>query len=716
MSLVDLERIAARADRALGRLEAAQQEELRRYLSNTLSSTLRQTERAYREALRELDRGGDRIGPSFRLARGRVLADEIEGTMRGFRDPPRALDTARIETARKQGAEFVRQTFERFEAELTISTPINHEALASVAENASTRLRRHGVDTIDRVKQEVTTGIVRGDSWTKVSRRIRNETGLMRTRADTIALTELHSAQADARTRLYGELGVQLVMRYVTMDDRTCPYCAGRQGEVTKAEDTVEVLHPRCRCVLAPYNPEWTLDGELPADELEEMRDDTLRIFREAGGDLKTGPAPFERGSRPRPVWTPGEPLSALDPWVGRAFTNLAPYLGGTGGGGGTPPPPPAGMGSLPTPATATPEELSRTLPTAVRRRLREIKEEAGDLEARVAAAEARSRAAAEARDLAIYETRQAHDAYDTARRRLWDIDRSVANARTEILSNSPELRAMPAGEAKEAAMRARIRQAFPGFLEELEEAEADVATMLKRYEEANARIGPLRDRAIEIRREVTDAKNARTGFLREQAHAVLSNESTGHPRGTISVNVRVRTRGMKPRAEAAEAWLNEHTILSNGVDAFDSRPASTLTDLKRTKSRYGRAFHTPGDGAYLAPTDGVRTYIHELGHAIEDRHESIVRRSLAYLDSRTPGEQAKRLQRIHPGHGYDSREISKPDAFGLGAYVGKIYSDATEILSMGLEHMYHDPISFADLDADHFDYVLRIMKGLPDP
>jgi hypothetical protein len=172
-------------------------------------------------------------------------------------------------------------------------------------------------------------------------------------------------------------------MRYVTIDDRTCPHCAGRQGEVTKAEETIEVLHPRCRCVLAPYNPEWTLDGELPAGELEEMRDETIATLRSTGADVATGPAPFERGNRPRPVWTPGDSLDALTPWIGRAFTNLGPYTGG-GGGSTTPPPPPAAPG-LPTAATSSPEELSRTLPPAVRRRLAELKEEAGDLETRVA-------------------------------------------------------------------------------------------------------------------------------------------------------------------------------------------------------------------------------------------------------------------------------------------------------------------------------------------
>jgi hypothetical protein len=138
-----------------------------------------------------------------------------------------------------------------------------------------------------------------------------------------ITHTELHSAQADARRELYASMGVDLVIRYVTDDDRTCGQCAPRQGEVLPADRAIEVLHPRCRCVLAPFRPEWVLDGGLPLDELQGLRAETLDTMRAAGTKPLDGPAPFERrfrgdagqpyGERVRPLWTPDEGRDALE-------------------------------------------------------------------------------------------------------------------------------------------------------------------------------------------------------------------------------------------------------------------------------------------------------------------------------------------------------------------------------------------------------------------
>ncbi|MFU8868647.1 phage minor head protein [Natronococcus sp.] len=331
---VDLERIAVRADRALSRLDREQTRELAEYLTRVYRQVLNSARPAYARAMADV--GGTASNAAFRLARARVLADEIDGVLQALvAEPGGALAglNARAAAAREQARGFVEDTLRVFGDAVTISTPVNHRALSGVVEHAHTRLYRHADEVVDRIKGDVIAGLTRGDSWTQVTRAIRENTGYLRSRAEMIAITELHSAQADARQELYADLGVELVIRYVTIDDRTCEYCGPRQGEVTRMSETTEVLHPRCRCILAPFDPEWALDGTLVIEQLEGMRAENLRELKALGLRPNPNAAPFERvrdregvrvgpagRGRPTPVWRPGQPVSRLRPWVGRAF------------------------------------------------------------------------------------------------------------------------------------------------------------------------------------------------------------------------------------------------------------------------------------------------------------------------------------------------------------------------------------------------------------
>ncbi len=44
--------------------------------------------------------------------------------------------------------------------------------------------------------------------------------------------------------------------------------------------------------------------------------------------------------------------------------------------------------------------------------------------------------------------------------------------------------------------------------------------------------------------------------------------------------------------------------------------------------------------------------------------------------------------------------------------YIGKNYNNASEVLSMGLQKMYRDPINFAKQDPEYFKFVLGICDG----
>lgn len=313
-----------RADRGLAGLTREQVLRTRALLQEALRRILRDVQVQYLQALAQ--RPTDLYpGASFRLARSLALVDQLDATIRSLNEPSIYTDglMARATAARVQAQALVVDVMREFGDAIELTTPMNHRAVSGVVRNAATRLHNYSTTAVQQIEQSVVDGLARGRSWQQVARDIRGTAGVLAERVDMIAHTELHSAQADARRQLFASMGVDLVIRYVTDDDRTCGQCAPRQGEVLPADQAVEVLHPRCRCVLAPFRPEWVLDGGLPLDELQALRAETRATMEAAGTKPLTGPAPFERvfrgdggvrrGDRVQPLWTPDDGRDALE-------------------------------------------------------------------------------------------------------------------------------------------------------------------------------------------------------------------------------------------------------------------------------------------------------------------------------------------------------------------------------------------------------------------
>ena len=65
-----------------------------------------------------------------------------------------------------------------------------------------------------------------------------------------------------------------------------------------------------------------------------------------------------------------------------------------------------------------------------------------------------------------------------------------------------------------------------------------------------------------------------------------------------------------------------------------------------------------------------------------------MVRIEKEWVDKRTEGEKTTRLFDIFPGSNYRPNEVVKKDDF-ISPYIGKYYSNATEVLTMGLESIF---------------------------
>jgi hypothetical protein len=97
---------------------------------------------------------------------------------------------------------------------------------------------------------------------------------------------------------------------------------------------------------------------------------------------------------------------------------------------------------------------------------------------------------------------------------------------------------------------------------------------------------------------------------------------------------------------------------------------------------------------------------IHEFGHALEAQSYTISKNCHDFLQYRTDGEDLRPLSEVSDTYGND--EMYKKDEF-VDAYCGKIYprGGVTELMSMGLQKLYEDPVKFAKEDTEYFDLVI---------
>ena len=160
----------------------------------------------------------------------------------------------------------------------------------------------------------------------------------------------------------------------------------------------------------------------------------------------------------------------------------------------------------------------------------------------------------------------------------------------------------------------------------------------------------------------------------------------------------------------------------------------------KVTLTRKKRAFSSWGRGIFMNNNSSAADTVHELGHQLEGKQPWIKNMTDEWLKQRLEkGRNALReklakskdphkvseinkairkyelrqLTKIEPHGGYESYEKAYEDDF-LTPYVGKVYNTGdTEIVSMGLEWMFNNPAEFHAKDPDHFDLILRILKGV---
>lgn len=140
--------------------------------------------------------------------------------------------------------------------------------IKAAASTASAYIRGEIESFRDNITRIVTDGVARGKGPRSLESDIRkallgakdpnglnNKLGLYQ-RAELIARSELANAYVGAQKATIARNGYSYGRWIATQDERTCPVCASRHGNVYLLGEVVAPAHPRCRCSISPVATE----------------------------------------------------------------------------------------------------------------------------------------------------------------------------------------------------------------------------------------------------------------------------------------------------------------------------------------------------------------------------------------------------------------------------------------------------------------------------
>ena len=146
---------------------------------------------------------------------------------------------------------------------------INREAIKTIIEYPyagkmfSDRIWDNKDALVKHIKQNLTAGIIRGDSIQKIARQLKKDLNVLYYQAERLVRTETNYAMNQGHLKGYADSGVVEKYEFLAaIDSRTSKLCKNQNGEVYKLSDAVvgvnfPPLHPHCRSTVIPVLEDW---------------------------------------------------------------------------------------------------------------------------------------------------------------------------------------------------------------------------------------------------------------------------------------------------------------------------------------------------------------------------------------------------------------------------------------------------------------------------
>jgi hypothetical protein len=150
--------------------------------------------------------------------------------------------------------------------------------------------------------------------------------------------------------------------------------------------------------------------------------------------------------------------------------------------------------------------------------------------------------------------------------------------------------------------------------------------------------------------------------------------------------------------------------FLQKAIGKSHGKIVAKITPIDPARSRGGRAYAS-GNEMALTPNEAAWVVIHEFGHILDNQQGKALAQMSKTFGIESIKASKQKIAWLGGGH--------EPDEFGakdklVDGYAGKWYEyDSSEVLSMGLQSMYEDPIGFYRDCPDHFKYTMAAIHGL---
>jgi SPP1 gp7 family putative phage head morphogenesis protein len=107
--------------------------------------------------------------------------------------------------------------------------------------------------TLNNIRETLAEGFEADSGWKNIMEQLQPVI-VDEVRAEMIAKTELSWAYDRSSIRIYKGAGYGRVQADEVMDEKTCPVCRGRHGNVYPIDEWPGLAHPRCRVTPLPYD------------------------------------------------------------------------------------------------------------------------------------------------------------------------------------------------------------------------------------------------------------------------------------------------------------------------------------------------------------------------------------------------------------------------------------------------------------------------------
>lgn len=177
----------------------------------------------------------------------------------------------------------------------SFGAPVDIERIKLLASRTLTDLKNVTAQMAAQMSNALMDGLLRGDSPRKIARRLNERVDVGRSRALTIARTEIIRAHAEGQLSGYEALGVEeidVMAEWSTAgDSKVCPKCRPMEGVVLKVSEARGLIpfHPNCRCSWIPAGVGESEEGQHRGPDAK--RQIEIAVRRDRGKSVWPGRA-----------------------------------------------------------------------------------------------------------------------------------------------------------------------------------------------------------------------------------------------------------------------------------------------------------------------------------------------------------------------------------------------------------------------------------------